>query len=259
MARGRTINFSDGAKDTLNTKKLRELSISFHKCKSKEQIQKTCSQLVDVLDIKFYSFAAVFLMEEPVLYLVDEFPPSWSLRYKEQGYKNRDPLVKHCMQHTDPLLWSDIVYDKHQESQVEQQIMTEAAEYGLEYGITFPVHGPGIECSMLSLCWHDATRTVSEVLVSDLQLLAFSIHRAVKSIAQNDCVIKRLPPKLTTRERQCLVLTAHGKTAKQISQNLELSESTVTFHLKNVMEKMGATNRPHAVARAIAESRIILM
>lgn len=61
---------------------------------------------------------------------------------------------------------------------------------------------------------------------------------------------------LTERERQCLIGIARGKTAGEVAREIGTSESTVVFHLGNVCRKLGATNRCHAVAKAI-EAKLI--
>ena len=61
---------------------------------------------------------------------------------------------------------------------------------------------------------------------------------------------------LTTRQAQCLQLIAAGKTSGNISSMLCISESTVNFHLKNVLTKLHANNRTHAVAKALSRSLI---
>ena len=61
---------------------------------------------------------------------------------------------------------------------------------------------------------------------------------------------------LTQREKECLTWTAHGKTSWEISTILGVSESTATFHLRNVGTKLKANNRAHAVAKAISQGLI---
>lgn len=56
-------------------------------------------------------------------------------------------------------------------------------------------------------------------------------------------------PALTTRERDCLAFVADGYTDAQIAMLLDISESTVRFHLTNARTKLGAVNRTQAVAR----------
>jgi DNA-binding CsgD family transcriptional regulator len=55
---------------------------------------------------------------------------------------------------------------------------------------------------------------------------------------------------LTLREVDVLKWTADGKTAYEISRILNISESTVNFHVKNIVSKMGSSNKIQAVAKA---------
>ena len=59
-------------------------------------------------------------------------------------------------------------------------------------------------------------------------------------------------PALTKRQKEVLFWITEGKTAWDISQLLVVSERTVNFHLDNIFKKLGAVNRPHAVARAMS-------
>lgn len=56
---------------------------------------------------------------------------------------------------------------------------------------------------------------------------------------------------LTGREIEFLNLAANGKTAREISAQLEVTERTANFHIKSVMKKLGAANKTHAVALAM--------
>ena len=84
-----------------------------------------------------------------------------------------------------------------------------------------------------------------------LQIIAQAIHESVKRVVAENCDLNNLKKELTAREKECLSWTAAGKTSWEISQILRLSESTITFHLKNAIEKMEVTNRPHAVALSL--------
>jgi len=53
---------------------------------------------------------------------------------------------------------------------------------------------------------------------------------------------------LSAREREVLALIAAGNGNRFIAQKLEISEETVKSHLKNILGKLGAHDRAHAVA-----------
>lgn len=57
--------------------------------------------------------------------------------------------------------------------------------------------------------------------------------------------------RITERERQILVLLAHGLSARQIGKNLGISERTVNTHVGSVYRKLGVNNRIGAVRAAV--------
>jgi DNA-binding NarL/FixJ family response regulator len=56
---------------------------------------------------------------------------------------------------------------------------------------------------------------------------------------------------LTRRELQVLQLIRDGHRNKDIAGQLLISETTVNFHIKNVLEKLRANDRTHAVTIAV--------
>lgn len=56
---------------------------------------------------------------------------------------------------------------------------------------------------------------------------------------------------LTARELEVLQLVRDGCKNKQIANRLSISENTVNFHLKNIVEKLAANDRTHAVTIAV--------
>lgn len=56
---------------------------------------------------------------------------------------------------------------------------------------------------------------------------------------------------LSERELEILQLVATGKSNHAISEQLLISENTVKYHLKNILHKLGVSNRTEAVAMAM--------
>ena len=56
---------------------------------------------------------------------------------------------------------------------------------------------------------------------------------------------------LTPRELEVLRLIRDGHRNKQIADELRIAEATVNFHIKNLVDKLGANDRTHAVTIAI--------
>ena len=82
---------------------------------------------------------------------------------------------------------------------------------------------------------------------------------AIRQVAQGRLVFPRAAqrwmmsqakrgPSLSTREEEVLDLLARGLPNAEIAAELNVSENTVRFHLKNIYEKLNVTNRTEAVA-----------
>jgi DNA-binding NarL/FixJ family response regulator len=63
-----------------------------------------------------------------------------------------------------------------------------------------------------------------------------------------------IEPNLTPREKEILAFLTAGKTTREISTDLFLSECTVKAHLTSIYRKLGVANRTQA---ALAGLRIL--
>ena len=65
-------------------------------------------------------------------------------------------------------------------------------------------------------------------------------------------------PQLSPREREIMHLMAEGLTAEAIGYQLGVSVETVRTHVRNVIRKLQARNRVHAIALALERGEIAL-
>ncbi|HLE30447.1 MAG TPA: response regulator transcription factor [Anaerolineales bacterium] len=59
------------------------------------------------------------------------------------------------------------------------------------------------------------------------------------------------PDDLTQRETTLLELMVQGRSNKEIAQTLSLSENTVKYHVKHILQKLGVQNRTEAAVQAL--------
>jgi len=59
--------------------------------------------------------------------------------------------------------------------------------------------------------------------------------------------------RLTDREREVLMRIAHGRSNKEIAQDLTLSEKTVKTHVSNILSKLGLADRTQAALFAVRQ------
>jgi len=91
---------------------------------------------------------------------------------------------------------------------------------------------------------------------------AAEMAKAVRAAFDQDRFVDPAVPasgsrgKLTRRQREILQLLADGGSTAVAARELGLSEETVKTHTKNVLARLGARNRTHAVAIALRECLI---
>jgi DNA-binding NarL/FixJ family response regulator len=86
-----------------------------------------------------------------------------------------------------------------------------------------------------------------------------SVHAGKRHVPQN--VAARIAEhlgdeELTRRELQVLRLICEGCRNKEIADHLCIAEATVNFHIRNLVDKLGARDRAHAVTIAVRRGLI---
>jgi two-component system, NarL family, response regulator len=69
---------------------------------------------------------------------------------------------------------------------------------------------------------------------------------------------KTAPDNLAPRELEVLRLIAAGNPNKRVASKLNLSEETIKGYVKNILGKLGAHDRTHALTLAITRGIIVL-
>jgi len=124
---------------------------------------------------------------------------------------------------------------------------------GLQSLLTVPVHLPQGQVAMLT--WAGAKSPASaEALLQEIcvELLAVAhfTMRVLNRSERNRSFAAEMRFRLTPREWECLRLTAQGFRDADVARLANIAATTVRYHIENVVEKIGASNRTHAVAIA---------
>lgn len=82
---------------------------------------------------------------------------------------------------------------------------------------------------------------ISPTLVRPLLHVQLPAHRPVQSVVQL--------PALTAREHEVAALVAQGMNNSEIADALYIAESTVKFHMSNILHKTGSRDRSQLAAR----------
>lgn len=135
-----------------------------------------------------------------------------------------------------------------------RRIATAMQDLGIVSLITMPVHLPRGQVAMVSwggpLTVADA-RSLAREFRTELVAAGHHLMRVFRHATGVDTTHEAEMSRLTPREWECLRLTAQGCREEEVASLIGLAATTVRFHLDNVVGKLGASNRTHAVALAV--------
>lgn len=99
------------------------------------------------------------------------------------------------------------------------------------------------------------TRRLSEIVKGPKALeVTMKLNAFFNSLQQTDSQTdsqKGPTALISDREKDILGLIRNGRNIKEIAMINAISSNTVKFHLKNIKQKLGAVNMPHAVGIAL--------
>lgn len=182
---------------------------------------------------------------------LNNYPLEWNMKYEQEHFCEVDPILAHCNQSEWPILWQEEVFSK------TPRLWQAQKKQGLRYGWSQSVHDQNGLCSMLSLARSHYPITTDD-LYKNLGYAMF-ICRHLHGLVAKDLPTTSPNPNtvhLSSREVEVLKYSADGKTAGEIAIILSLSESTVQFHIRGAIRKLGVNNKIAAVIRAARMSVI---
>ncbi len=194
----------------------------------------------------------------PPIHKIHPNMSNWDHRYEHKEYFRFDPIYQRCLETTLPVVWS-FSSDHHyirgytrRFTAIQNQFVSDAVKMGLRNGITIPLHLPRGEIAFVCFYSGGDNNTFLEQAKAAGNIVLLLAHHFHEAVARSlrDRVAQTMGVVLSPREYECLTFAAHGKTNEDIADLLGLKERTVRFHLNNAAEKLGATNRAHAVSKA---------
>lgn len=236
-------------KDAINLLELIHTSLS---CNNEEELRKLIEGLKNLIPFEFSlcGFSNVIDNYIPRSYNIINinYPSEWLELYVEQRFDKIDPLVKENCLNFNLQYWAD-TYKKYDTPKV---FISQAEDFGLRQGYT---HGlgnlKGDKGSIFSFAGRKIKRDPrTEVILTHI---IPHLHQALTRII---CQYKPCNAMLSSREREVLKWIKDGKSTWEISRILSISQDTVKFHVKRIMQKLDAVNRSQAVAIAIEQGLI---
>ena len=183
------------------------------------------------------------------------YPRQWPALYRRATYAAVDPRLARTRRRATPYLWDSAESPAAGRS---AQFARDAARFGIRSGVVISLHDGA--AGQVTLTFDSAESSLAgprrdAVLagLGDLMLIAAALHEAVLSSRIAKAAVRRqAAPRLTQRECDCLKFATRGMTSADIGNKLCLTERTVNFHFGKLRQKLGALNRPEAIAKGVS-------
>ncbi|AKJ26898.1 autoinducer binding domain-containing protein [Caldimonas brevitalea] len=221
---------------------------------STDQVKELCQRYIGAMGFDSFLILvhAPAVGSDPEHLITTTYPEAWIERYHRAQWWHHDPVIRHCASSPVPLVWHR---ERFQETQT-RHLFEESSAYGVATGVASALRGINSGQKMMMSVACDAhvdskTEAWLSAVTPSVHLLAAYAYEALCR-TQESGGSEAPVVNLTERERECLRWAAAGKTSWETSQILSCSEATVNFHLRNVIQKLSASNRRQAVARALS-------
>lgn len=181
------------------------------------------------------------------------YPAKWANYYDSHALGVSDPVHRASHVTNVGFVWSDM------QAMIpltpdDRRVLALGREQGIGDGFTVPANVPGESRGSCSFA------NVADVEFDDTMLpLAQLVGMFAFECARRLWVVRPLelaPPRLTDRQRDCLLWAGRGKSDWEISRILGISEETVDRHLKNARERYGVPKRTMVVVRALFDGTL---
>ncbi len=173
------------------------------------------------------------------------YPESWLKLYNQKQFNKIDVIVHKNFTQFIPQYW-DYTYKENPPS---KKFILLASDFNIRHGYTFGARPFG-GCNKASLySFSGNLKKYSPRIVSILRIAVPHLHLASARILA-DRKRQQNRKLLSDREIEVLNWLKKGKSSWDISAIMNISTSTVNFHIYNIMKKLDVVNRTQAVAAA---------
>lgn len=204
------------------------------------------------LDLQCFAYLALpgSHLEQPRL--ISTYPEAWTSHYIESRYQRIDPVIVETLHNREPFRWGT-GFGSQCPSSAQQQLLDEAAQYGIKFGLTVPIHDGRGPIAALTFAADQRSRSFELCIDKHervLQLMALYFHAQVRRRLKSDRKVGDVV--LSPREYECLDWASRGKSAWEIGQILNLSRHTVVSYLDAAKRKLEVRTIVQAAAHLAA-------
>lgn len=178
---------------------------------------------------------------------VHNYPEEWAYWFDAHRLGLSDPIHRASHRSLAGFLWHDFARYTKQRPE-DEVVLAEALRHGIGPGLTVPAHLPGEAHGSVSFASIPGTHPRPEALPF-VRMIGGMAFEAARLLANPE--LAAIGPRLTDRQRECLIWAACGKSAWETATIMGLRYNTVKEHLRNARARYDVTGGTPLTIRAL--------
>lgn len=222
--------------------------------RSEDELASALSDVTADLGFRYFALAHhIDPTERCAAVRLHNYPQGWEEFFDKQKLGASDPVHRASHRTSVGFAWTQLP-DLITLTDEDRQVLELARRNGIGEGFTIPAHVPGEahgSCSFATAAG-DPLRAEHLALAQLVGAFAFEAARRLWRSRSSPAAM----PRLTERQRECVIWAARGKSDWEIAHILGVSPETVVQHLKQARERYGVGKRTLLAVHALFDGTI---
>jgi LuxR family quorum-sensing system transcriptional regulator CciR len=182
------------------------------------------------------------------------YPDEWANYYDGHSLGLSDPVHRASHVTSVGFAWADLAR-MIELTPADHDILERGRRRGIGDGFTVPAHVPGESNGSCSFA-NPSGKSIREDDLPIAQLAGAFAFEAARRLWRVRSPALEPGPRLTDRQRECIIWVARGKSDWEISRILGIHHETVVRHLKHARERYGVGKRTMLTVQALFDGSI---
>lgn len=214
-----------------------------------------------------YAYTVVNKKNPSKVLIISNYPDEWVSFYQDTHFQLTDPVILNAFRRASPFAWDENITLM---SELRfTKIFSMSRQFNIVNGYTFILHDHMNNLALLSFIIKgngQAGLEQQQYLSSQqgpIQMLLIDFNEQMYKLAgtENDSDLRAREKEekniFSPRENEVLYWASMGKTYEEIAAIAGISLSTVKFHIRNVVKKLGVSNARQAIRLGVELGIII--
>ena len=198
-----------------------------------------------------YVYSVINKRNTDEIVIISDLPEPLVDDYLKKGKHHIDPVVIAASNRITSFSWDESIEINSQWT--VKKLFDPIKSYNINSGFAFVVHDHCNNLAILSLYIDKYIMSEIEEKIKnqkdELQGVLLRTHSMLLDLYQNQSPTQKLI--LSSRESEILYWCSMGKTYPEVSGILNITVSTIKFHMGKIVKKMGVKNAKHAISLSV--------